>query len=83
MYNKTAPLQMRKTIVANIKAILEGKERNVYWLSKHSGITQPTLSQYMNYKRTPTIYNLWRIAGTLHVTVDRLFMGLNRSNIDA
>lgn len=53
-----------------LKEILEEKKMTVYRLSKKTGISQSTLSRYINGERQPLFQNVVVIANTLGVGLD-------------
>lgn len=53
-----------------LKEILEEKKMTVYRLSKKTGISQSTLSRYINGERQPLFQNVVAIANTLGVGLD-------------
>ena len=53
-----------------LKEILEEKKMTVYRLSKKTGISQSTLSRYINGERQPLFQNVVIIANALGVGLD-------------
>lgn len=62
--------ECRREFKYNLKKQLALKEMSQLELSEITGIPQPVLSNYMNGKNSPGLYNLDKIAKALNCSVD-------------
>lgn len=53
-------------------------EMNQKELAKASGISKDAISRYINGTRTPSAYNLVRLANALHCSIDDLLPTVNK-----
>lgn len=67
-------------ISRNIKNALNDMGLTQKELAKNTGLSEVTLSRYMNGIRQPTAYSLYRIALALKVPVESLMDGVDDGN---
>lgn len=62
--------ECRKEFGYRLRQMMTIKNVNQLELSERTGINQPTLSNYINGKTSPTLYNIDRIAKALGCSID-------------
>ena len=66
-YLYKAMSKVKKKRLNRVKEVLEEKGRSQYWLRNETGITDVSISGYVNGKIEPSLNNLQRIAEALGV----------------
>ena len=56
----------------NLRAIMKDRGISQKWLAEHSGLTEATISRYMNHVNVPSADNVKKIADALGVRADDL-----------
>ena len=61
----------------NLKKLMIEREMTAADISRKTGMTQATLSRYINGKRTPNINSVIKIAKALNVPIELLMKGVD------
>ena len=61
----------------NLKKLMIEREMTAADISRKTGITQATLSRYINGKRIPNINSVIKIAKALNVPIELLMKGVD------
>lgn len=61
----------------NLKKLMIEREMTAADIARKTGMTQATLSRYINGKRTPNINSVIKIAKALNVPIELLMKGVD------
>lgn len=61
----------------NLKKLMIEREMTAADIARKSGMTQATLSRYINGKRTPNLNSVIKIAKALNVPIELLMKGVD------
>ena len=61
----------------NLKKLMIEREMTAADIARKTGMTQATLSRYINGKRTPNINSVIKIAKALNVPIELLLKGVD------
>ena len=61
----------------NLKKLMIEREMNAADIARKTGMTQATLSRYINGKRIPNINSVIKIAKALNVPIELLMKGVD------
>lgn len=57
----------------NLERLMHDKGIDRYELSRHSGISYPTITQYLNQGRRPSFYNVYKLARVFECDISEFF----------
>ena len=59
-------------VVNNLKEYMDKSGLSIHEIAKKSDLTAPAICRYKSENRTPNLYNAYKIARTLGITLDEL-----------